>query len=277
MKSIQTTQATKKLHQCLKNIKKDMEKETKALAKGLYIAVSNASIKKGSGKKPKAGTKKADNGDWMEGPELKVSKMGSDGNYKEIGTAKEWITKLRVKTSRETYTDKNGKTRSRRTSPYNIVALKNQKKPGVLFEKEIWRKGSKGNLPYSWKADGLANYYLRKQWLYEVQQMLATVKISPATFKGESNNERVLKLLDEGGSGKGSRTLKGFHLSFRYNKRTKKTDVGITKDITKEYKTVKYKGYNIKRQVLTRVNRVLKKVRPSEISNEHWRQIGKGY
>lgn len=254
-----------------------MDKETKALAKGLYIAMSNASIKKGSGKKPKAGTKKAGNGDWVEGPELEVSTMGSDGNYKPLGTAKDWISKLKTKTSRETYTDKNGKTRSRRTSPYNIVALKNQKKPGQLFERDTWRKGSKGKLPYSWKADGLANYYLRKQWNYEVQQMLAVIHISPATFKGESNNERVLKLLDEGGTGKGSRTLKGFHLSFRYNKRTKKTDVGITKDITKEYKPVKYKGYNMKNQVLSRVNRILKKVKPSEISTQHWRQIGKGY
>ena len=65
--AIQTNQATKKLQQSLKDIKKGMEKETKALAKGLYIAMSNASIKKGSGKKPKAGSKKAGNGDWMEG------------------------------------------------------------------------------------------------------------------------------------------------------------------------------------------------------------------
>ncbi len=253
-----------------------MTSETKALAKGLFIAMSNANYKKGSGKKPKPGSKKAGGENWMNGPELKVSTMGRDGNFKELGKAKEWITKLRAKTSRETYMDKNGKTRSRRTSPYNIVALKNQKKPGVLFERDIWRKGSKGALPYSWKMDGLANYYLRKQWLYEVQQMLAIIKISPATFKGESNNERVLKLLDEGGSGKGSRTLKGFYLSFRYNKRTKKTDVGISKDLTKEHKTIRMKGFQLKRKVLARVNRALKRVRPSQISNQHWRQLGSG-
>ncbi len=278
MPVIDATGATTKLKKAVKDIKRDMANENKALAKGLYIAMSNASIKKGSGKKPKPGSKKAQNGDWKEGPELPVEYTVRGKTYKS--TAYHWMARIKSKDLRESYVDKNGKTRTHKVHGFNIIKLRNQKVPGVLIDKELWRKGSTGKLPYSWSNPGkknLASYYLRKQWTYDSDEVSAQTQISPAVFKGESNNDRVLRLLDEGGSGKGSRRLLGFKLTFRYDKRTKKTGVGISKILEDKPKIIHTKGYNMKRQVVARVNRVLKKVRPSQISNAHWRQIGKGY
>lgn len=271
---VDTSGAINKLKREVNNIKKDMNKETKALSTGLWLAMSNASIKKGTGKKPKIGSKRANGGDWEPGPDLEVTYEANGKIYKS--TAEHWMARLKSKSSREQYIDKTGKPRTRRVNPYVITALKNQKKPGTLFKNDLWRKGSKGPLPYSWRGDGLANYYLRKQWRSSIIGDETEVRISPAVFKGESNNERVLRLLDTGGTMKGSRRLKGFRLYFRYSRYTGKTDVGIKKEYSKQRPIVRMRGYNLKRQVLARVNRVLKRVKPSQISKEHWRQLGKG-
>ncbi|MBQ3349732.1 MAG: hypothetical protein IJG38_04985 [Thermoguttaceae bacterium] len=274
MAAINTTAATAKLKKEVEKIKKGMDKETKALGTGLWLAMSNASIKKGTGKKPKPGSKRSRGADWTEGPDLKVTYKANGRRYES--TAEHWLARLKSKSSREQYTDKNGKTRTRRVNPYNIIPLKNQKKPGVLFTNEPWRKGSKGALPYSWRGDGLANYYLREQWRSAIQGGEAEVRISPAVFKGENNNERVLRLLNLGGSTTGSRKLEGFTLYFWHNKATGKTDVGIRKNYSKTKPHIRMKGYNLKRQVLTRVNRALQNAKPSEISKQQWRQLGKG-
>lgn len=275
MEAVDTKSAINKLKKAVKDAKKDMNNEIKALGKGLYIAMSNASVKKGTGKKPKPGSKRARGEDWGEGPDLKVRYEANGRIYES--TAEQWLANLKAKNAgRESYMDKNGKMRTRRANPYRIVPLKNQKKPGTLFKNDLWRKGSKGTLPFSWRGDGLANYYLRKQWNYDIEDLETEVKISPATFKGENNNERVLKLLDTGGTTKGSRQLKGFRLYFWHDKNSPKTNVGIKREYSKERPTVRIKGFNLKRQVLARVNRVLKRVKPSQITTQHWRQLGKG-
>ena len=276
--SIDISGATNKLKKAVKDVKRNMANENKALAKGLFIAMSNASIKKGSGKKPKPGSRKAQNGDWKEGPGLPVEYTVNRKTYKS--TAEHWMARIKTKDLRESYIDKNGKTRTHKVHGFYIIKLKTQRAPGVLFDKELWRKGSTGKLPYSWGNPGkknLANYYLRKQWTYDSDEISAQTKISPAVFKGESNNDRVLRLLDTGGTGKGARRLLGFKLTFRYDKRTKKTGVGISKILEDKPKVIHVKAYYIKRQVVARVNRVLKKVRPTQITAQHWRQIGKGY
>ena len=50
----------------IRKVKKTMSRETDALAKGLYIAMSNASVKKGQGGKPKLGSKKARGQNWRQ-------------------------------------------------------------------------------------------------------------------------------------------------------------------------------------------------------------------
>lgn len=271
---IDVSGAAAKLNKEITRIQKSMNNETKALSTGIWLAMSNASNRKGTGKKPKPGSKRSRGEDWTEGPDLNVTYEANGKIYKS--TAEHWMARLKSKSSREQYLDKNGKKRTRKVNPYVITALKNQKKPGTLFKNDLWRKGSKGALPNSWRGDGLANYYLRRQWRSTIQDNETEVRISPAVFKGETNNERVLRLLDTGGTMKGSRRLKGFRLYFWYNKYTGKTNVGIKKDYSKERPMIRMRGYNLKRQVLARINRVLKKVRPSQISKEHWRQLGKG-
>ena len=271
--AIQTQQATKKLQQAVKQIKKDMAAETKALAKGLYIAMSNANIKKGSGKPPKPGSKKASNGDWVKGRELKIHYY-TKGGEKWVPVS-EWIDKLKQKNFTETYTAKNGKPRKRRVSGYKMIPFGNQHEPLKIFEHEMWRKGSKGGLPYSWGGDGLANYYLRKQWRTEVDNDTATVRISPAKMEGSKNGDKVLTLLDNGGMEKGSKQLIGFLFMFNRLKNGK-TGIMATREYAKDRPLVRTKGYNLKKQVVNRVNRILKRVRPSQITNQHWRQIGSG-
>lgn len=274
MAAINITGATEKLKKEVEKIKKDMDKQTESLGTGLWLAMSNASVKKGTGKKPKPGSKRSQGEDWTKGPDLKI--MYKAGGKWRHSTAEYWAAHLKSKSSREQYTDKNGKTRTRKVNPYNIIALRNQKKPGVVFQNDVWRKGSKGPLPKSWRGDGLANYYLRQQWRSSVQGNDVEVRISPAIFKGESNNDRVLKLLDTGGTSFGSRKLEGFTLFFWHNKATGKTDVGIRKNYSKMRPTIKIKGYNLKNQVLARVNEALKTRKPSQISKQEWRQLGKG-
>lgn len=260
----------------IKRISGDMAKETNALAKGLYIAMSNANVKKGMGTKPKPGSKKAAGSNWEQGGELTVTYKVRHHVY--TVPVSEWIEKLKNKDATETYIDKSGKQRRRKVSKYNVIRLKSQHEPGRFFERDVWRKGSKGALPYSWGAKGqknLASYYMRKQWRYTAKQLAAEVRISPAVFRGEDNNERVLKLIDEGGIGKGSRTLKGFEIIFTSRQKGRQ-NIGIKKVYYDTPKTVRLKGYNIKRKVLGRANRILKRLAPSKILPSQWRQIGSG-
>lgn len=271
--AIQTQQAQKKLQQAIQRIKKDMAAETKALAKGLYIAMSNANIKKGKGTPPKLGSKKASNGDWTEGPELKVH-YRSQGKDKWVPVST-WIEKLKQKNFTETYVAKNGKTRKRKVSSYKILPWDRNRDPVTLIEKEIWRKGSKDKLPYSWGGAGLADYYLRKQWRTEVDEDTAVVRISPARMKGSKNGARVMNLLDNGGMEKGSKQLLGFFFLFT-NLKSGKTGIYATREYAPKRPIVKSRGYYIKEQVVNRINRILKRVRPSQITNQHWRQLGRG-
>ena len=271
--TIQTQQATKKLQQAIQKIKKDMTAETKALSKGLYIALSNANIKKGKGTPPKPGSKKAANGDWMKGRELKVF-YRSHGTDKQVPVTT-WIDKLKQKNFIETYTAKNGKQRKRKVSGYKILPWDRNRDPVKLFEYEMWRKGSKDKLPYSWGGPGLADYYLRRQWRTEVDEDTATVRIGPAKFKGAVNTDKVMQLLNEGGTEKGSKQLLGFYFLFTRLK-SGKTGIYATYQYAKDRPIIKARGYNLKNQVVNRINRILKKVRPSQITNQHWRQIGRG-
>lgn len=272
--AIQTQQAQKKLQQSIRQIKKDMAAETKALAKGLYIAMSNANIKKGSGKPPKPGSKKAGNGDWVKGRELKIHYYVK-GKGERWEPVSKWIDKLKQKNFTETYVAKNGKTRKRRVSNYKMIPFGNQHEPLKIFEHEMWRKGSKSGLPYSWGGDGLANYYLRKQWRTEVDDDTATVRISPARFKGAVNTDKVMQLLNEGGMEKGSKQLIGFLFMFNRLK-SGKTGITAVREYAEKRPLVRAKGYNLKKQVVNRINRILKRVRPTQITNQHWRQIGRG-
>lgn len=278
--SINTYAASVKLDKAITNLKKDMAKENKALAKGLYIAMSNASIKKGKGKQPKIGSKKAENGDWVKGNEL----YAIYGKDKKKVPVVNWLKKLSEKNVVERYRAKNGKIRKRKVAEYRILKAGYQRKPTELKEYELWRKGSNGKLPYSWGGDGLADYYLRRRWAYSnPTPMEAQTMIGPAVFKNEdgkiseADNQRVLKLLDDGGTMKGSRHLVGYELFFT----TKGMPPGVTgiipAKIIEDAPTVRMKPFNLRRQVLTRVNRVLKKVKPSQITTQHWREIGKGY
>ena len=259
----------------IRKAKKTMSRETDALAKGLYIAMSNASVKKGQGGKPKLGSKKASGQNWRQGGDLYVEYMAGHRQIREPVTT--WIERLKNKDAVETYTDKTGKQRRRKVSKYNVIRLQSQHAPGVFFEHDVWRVGSKGSLPFSWGAKGdknLANYYLRKQWRYTAEQLAAEIRLSPAHFKGESGNDRVLRLIDEGGSGKGSRTLLGFEIIFRARQNGRQ-NIGIKK-IYSDPKNITFKGFQIKRKVLARANRVLKRVDPSRILPSQWRQIGSG-
>lgn len=270
---IQTSQAQKKLQQAIRQIKKDMTAETKALAKGLYIALSNASVKKGKGTAPKLGSKKAGNGDWTEGPELEVHYSVKGQERRE--PVSKWIEKLKQKNFTETYTAKNGKIRKRKVSGYKILPWTRNREPVTLFERELWRKGSKGKLPYSWGGSGLADYYMRRQWRTEIDEDTATVRISPAQFKGAVNREKVMNLIDNGGLEKGSKRLLGFYFIFTRLK-SGKTGIYATREYDSERPFYKARGYHIKQQVVNRVNRILKRVRPSQITTQHWRQIGSG-
>lgn len=263
-----------KLKQARARIKGSMQGETKALAKGLYIAMSNASIKKGQGGKPKIGSRKASGGNWKQGRELYVE---YETKYRQIREpVTDWIERLKNKDAVETYVDKTGKTRRRKVSKYHVVRLQTQNAPGVFFARDIYRVGSKGTLPFSWGAKGsknLANYYLRKQWRYTAEQLAAEIRLSPAHFKGEKNNDRVLKLIDEGGTGYGSRTLKGFKIIWR-GERNGRQNIGITKIYYDEPRTVTFKAFNLKKQVLKRALKALKKLKPSQILPSQWRIIG---
>ena len=259
----------------VRGVRQTMSKETDKLAKGLYIAMSNASIKKGQGGKPKPGSKKASGQNWRQGNDLYVEYMAGHRQIREPVTT--WIERLKNKDAVETYTDKSGKPRRRKVSKYNVIRLQSQHAPGVFFEHDVWRVGSKGALPFSWGAKGdksLANYYLRKQWRYTAEQLAAEVRISPAKFSGETNNDRVLRLLDEGGSGYGSRRLLGFQIIFRARQNGRQ-NIGIKK-IYDEPKQIRFKPFNLKRQVLARTRRVLKRVPPSKILPSQWRQISSG-
>lgn len=251
-----------------------MQGETKALAKGVYIAMSNANIKKGLGAKPKPGSKKASGGNWKQGGELFVE---YETKYKQIREpVTDWIDRLKNKDAVETYTDKTGKSRRRKVSKYHVVRLKSQNAPGVFFERDIYRVGSKGTLPFSWAEKGqknLANYYFRKQWRYAAEQFAAEVRLSPAKFKGERDNERVLKLIDKGGSGYGSLTLRGFKIIWS-ERRNGRQNIGIQKIYYREPRTVRFRGFNIKQKVVGRVNKALKKRKPSQILPSQWRIIG---
>ena len=263
------------LKSSVRGVRQTMSKETDKLAKGLYIAMSNASIKKGQGGKPKPGSKKASGSNWRQGGDLYVEYMAGHRQIREPVTT--WIERLKNKDAVETYTDKTGKQRRRKVSKYNVIRLQSQHAPGVFFEHDIYRVGSKGNLPFSWGAKGdksLANYYLRKQWRYTAEQLAAEVRISPAKFSGETNNDRVLRLIDEGGSGYGSRRLLGFELIFR-SRQNGRQNIGIKK-IYDEPKQIRFRAFNLKKQVLARVNRVLRKANPSNILPSQWRQIGSG-
>lgn len=250
-----------------------MSAEVKALSKGLYIAMSNANMKKGKGTPPKPGSKKAANGDWMKGRELKVF-------YRVKGVEKQvpvstWIDKLKQKNFVETYKDKNGKPRRRKVSGYKILPWTDHSDPVKLFEHEMWRKGSKDKLPYSWGGSGLADYYLRRKWRTHINEDTATVRIGPAKFKGAVNTDKVMKLLNKGGMEKGSKQLLGFFFLFTTLK-SGKVGIYATQQYAKERPIYKARGYNLKNQVVNRINRILKKVRPSQITNQHWRQIGRG-
>lgn len=274
--TIQTKVAYNKLKQKVKELQREMTKDVKALSKGLFIAAANANIKKGSGVPPKAGSKKATNGDWTEGPELTVSYYVKNRG-KIVEPISKWIEKINKKNFVTTYTDKTGKTRKRKVSSYKLLPLGYQREPIKLFAREIWRKGSKGSLPYSWGAPGeknLADYYLRKNWRTEETDRGVIVRISATKFKGEKVNDRVLKLLDEGGFMQGSKQLIGFHFVFQ-NLKNGRTGIYPLYEYG-ERPMVRMRGYKIKRQVVGRINRALKHVRASQISTQHWRQIGSG-
>lgn len=270
---VQTNQAQQKIQQAIQKVRRDMAKETKALAKGLYIAMSNANIKKGKGTPPKPGSKKAENGDWVKGRDLKVHYLTRSGE--KWVPVSDWIEKLKQKNFVETYKDKNGKPRRRKVSSYKILPWDQNRDPIKLFENEIWRKGSKENLPYSWGGPGLANYYLRKQWRTTVDEDTATVRISPAQMEGSKNGDKVMTLLDEGGMEKGSKQLIGFFFLFT-NLKSGKTGIYATKEYEPQRPMVKTKGYKLKNQVVDRVNNILKKYRPTDLTNQKWRQLGKG-
>ena len=273
---INTNKAQMKLRTAKANIKKDMVDETASLAKGLYIAMSNASIKKGLGTKPKPGSKKAAGENWKQGGDLFVEYEAGHRQIREPVT--KWIERLKNKDAVETYTDKTGKPRRRTVSKYNVIRLQSQHAPGMFFEHDILRVGSKGQLPFSWGAKGeknLANYYLRKQWRSEAKALAAEVRLSPAHFENETGNDRVLRLIDEGGTGKGSLTLKGFKIIWR-SKQNGRQNIGIKKVYYDEPKTIRFKGFNMKKQVLQRTLATLKKKAPSKILPSEWRKIGNG-
>ena len=272
---INTSKALLKLKAAKANVKKDMVDETAALAKGLYIAMSNASVKKGLGTKPKLGSKKAAGENWKPGGDLFVQFMSGHRQIREPVT--KWIERLKNKDAVENYTDKTGKPRRRKVSKYNVIRLQSQNAPGTFFEHDIFRVGSKGQLPFSWGAKGeknLANYYLRKQWRSEAKALAAEIRLSPAHFSGETGNDRVLRLIDEGGTGLGSRTLRGFEIIWR-SKQNGRQNIGIKK-IFDEQKTIRFRGFNMKKQVLKRTLEALKKKAPSKILASQWRKIGSG-
>lgn len=268
-----------------------MTSETKALAKGIFLAMSNANRQKGKGVRPNRLRK---GGNWFEGGREIYAIIGKKGEetYRPI---QEWIGRLQAKTRTETYTDKHGKTRKRKTSRYKLVterpkwlATKRTRggitseayvpvKPQDLHTKDLWRRGSTGSVPFSWGGNGLANYYLRKNWRSVVEGLDAQVRISPAKFRGETDNQRVLCLLDKGGQGLGSRKLIGYRLHFVHKH-------GEPKDITSIYAqrvytdtkpSVHFKGYNIKAQVVAKINQMLRNgVPPSKVSASRWRNLG---
>ena len=273
---VNTNKAQMKLKAAKANVKRDMSKEMQALSKGLYLAMSNANVRKGTGVKPKYGSKRAANGDWKESPELIVEYKVWHGKVVRRPVTY-WIEKLKQKTRTEIYTDKNGKTRRRKVRPFVTMRMYNQRKEGVLYPSELWRIGSKGQLPYSWGAKGKGNpadYYLRKNWRSKANGLEAEVRISPTQLDGDENNERVLKMLDEGGTFKGARKMLGFRLFFRYNKAVQRTEVGIRQYHSRERRTVTIKGYHFKEKTLARINRTLKKIAPSKIDNQQWRRLG---
>ena len=271
--AIQTKAAYEKIKKRIREIQKETAKEVKALSRGIFIAASNASIKKGKGTSPKPGSKKAANGDWQPGPQLTVAYYTKSG--KIIDPVTKWIEKLNKKNFTSTYKDRNGKLRKHKVSEYKMEPIGSQHEPLKLFEREYWRKGSKGNLSYSWGGPGLANYYIRKNWRTEETDKGVIVRISPTKFKGEKENQQVLKVLDEGGFTYGSKPLIGFHFIFARLKGGR-TKIFPLYEYAKERPRVRIKGYNIKRNLVAKINRILKRVRASQISTQHWRQIGSG-
>ena len=109
------------LKNSVRGVRQTMSKETDKLAKGLYIAMSNASIKKGQGGKPKPGSKKASGSNWRQGGDLYVEYMAGYRQIREPVTT--WIERLKNKGATETYTDKTGKQRRRKVSKYNVIRL----------------------------------------------------------------------------------------------------------------------------------------------------------
>ena len=99
-------------------------------------------------------------------------------------------------------------------------------------------------------------------------------KVNVINIKGEKVNDRVLKLLDEGGFMQGSKQLVGFHFVFQ-NLKNGRTGIYPLYEYG-ERPMVRMRGYNIKRQVVGRINRALKHVRASQITYRHWRQLGRG-
>lgn len=284
--SIDTSNARKHLEQEVKQLQKQFKAENKALAIGLRYAFLEANIKKGTGTPPKAGSKRANNGDWITGSAHKVVYKWWDKSGKRFAeheiSSDNWEKELKNRFKTPTH-KKNKKTgrmtkevwqKAKRIIP---VRVGNQKKPGTIEPRAMYRKGSTGSLPYSWGGKGLSNYYLRKQWYYKLlDDYSSEVRISPAKFKGEINNDRVLKLLDEGGTTKGSRRLGGYRLVL-FPQEDRTLQVGIIKWYKQERPVVTMKPFHIKDKTLARINRVLRRgVRPSTITKEHWKKLGRG-
>ena len=291
MLQVNTKGATLTLQQARKNIQRNMERETAALGKGIFLAMSNANKQKGKGIRP---NRLRQGGNWFEGGAELYAITGKKGEelYTPIQT---WISRLQAKTRTETYVTRTGKTRTRKTSRYKLVTDRPQwllgkrtingntfqtfvpKKPQDLRTKDLWRKGSTGSVPFSWGGVGLADYYLRKNWRSMAEGLDAQVRISPTKFRGESDNERVLRLLDIGGQGQGSRKLIGYRLHFIHKRTDPKdvTSIYAQRVYTDKKPMVHFKGYNLKAQVVWRINQTLRRgVPPTKISNARWRSLG---
>ena len=281
------------MRRATEDIKTDMAAETQALGKGIFLAMSNANQKKGNGTRPKRMRK---NGNWEEGGVELYAFYGKKGKDRSV-PIKRWIDKLGQKNVITTYTDKNGKTRKRKIAGYKLTSyrpnyMKTKRvidgetyeyieppaKPQDLRTRDIWRKGSKGALPFSWGGRGLADYYMRKQWRSNTGKFTAQVMISPGKFKGESDQQRVLRLLDKGGTGKGSRKLIGYRLHFIHHRTDPKgvTSIYPVRVFTDEKPTVHFKGFNLKYQVVNRINAALEKSAPTKLSDSKWRRLGAG-
>ena len=275
-------------------VKRRMVKETQALSAGIFLAMSNANKRKGKGTRPK---RLRQGGNWFEGGAELQAITGDKDNptYTPIDV---WINRLKTKNRTATYTDKKGRTRKKKVSGFKLtterpkyVAARKKRggmmvdtyeiqKPQDLRTKDIWRRGSTGSVPFSWGGYGLANYFLREQWRSRVAGLAAQVRISPAKFRGESDNERVLRLLDVGGQGQGSRKLIGYRLHFIHKRTDPKdvTSIWAQRVYTDTKPTIHLRGFRLKDKAVERINAVLKTgVPPSRISKNRWRNLGAGY